>query len=220
VQNLHVAQSSCTKAVFEGKLGQVRSLVLIVSLFLRSILCPLFPSMFTHVGNTLVPHSTASQHKVIFLNPHRQELKVSIAVFNFFDKIWSLAWALNFVQSRDNRSARSCVFSFKGAGGGVPEVMDHQNRFYDVFWKWIVIVTNCLLPHQKILILTKLMAGWRSALMCNSIARAIFNRDYLKILIFDLQNLSSSTFFEQSASYLAVIFLRQFRREWLARFLN
>ena len=41
--------------------------------------------------------------------------------------------------------------------------------------------------------------------MCNSIARAIFNRDYLKILIFELQNPSSSTFFEQSTTYLAVI---------------
>jgi hypothetical protein len=52
--------------------------------------------------------------------------------------------------------------------------------------------------------------------MCNSIAPAIFNRDYLKILIFEFQNLSSSAFFEQSTSYLAVMFLRQFRREWLS----
>jgi hypothetical protein len=52
--------------------------------------------------------------------------------------------------------------------------------------------------------------------MCNSIVRAIFNRDYLKILFFELQNLSSSTFFEQSTSYSAVMFLRQFRREWLS----
>jgi hypothetical protein len=52
--------------------------------------------------------------------------------------------------------------------------------------------------------------------MCNSIVCAIFNRDYLKILIFELQNLSSSTFFEQSTSYLAVMFLRQFRRDWLS----
>ena len=48
-----------------------------------------------------------------------------------------------------------------------------------------------------------------------SIARAIFNRDYLNILNFELQNLSPPTFFEQSSSYLAVMFFGQFRREWL-----
>jgi hypothetical protein len=47
--------------------------------------------------------------------------------------------------------------------------------------------------------------------MCNSIARAIFNRVYLKILNFELQNLSSSTFFEQSTSYFADISFGQFK---------
>jgi hypothetical protein len=55
---------------------------------------------------------------------------------------------------------------------------------------------------KKILIIARVMAGWRSALMCDSIARVIFNHDFLKILIFELPNLSSSTFFEQSTLYL------------------
>ena len=58
--------------------------------------------------------------------------------------------------------------------------------------------------------------SYGSALMFKHIAHVIFNRDYLKILIFELQNLSSSTFSGQSTSYLAVVFLRQFRREWLS----
>jgi hypothetical protein len=64
-------------------------------------------------------------------------------------------------------------------GQGGPEVMDHQNWFYDVFWKRRVRGTSCFLPHQKILILAKVMASWRS--LYNSIARAIFNPDYLTI---------------------------------------
>jgi hypothetical protein len=51
--------------------------------------------------------------------------------------------------------------------------------------------------------------------MCNSIARANFISDYLKILFFVLQNVSPPTFFKQSHSYLAVMFLGQIRREWL-----
>jgi hypothetical protein len=83
----------------------------------------------------------------------------------------------------------------------------------DFFWKKRVRGTSCFLPHQKILILAKVMTGWRSALMCYSIVCVIYQRDYLKILIFDLQILSSSKFFEQSTSYLADTFLMQFRRE-------
>ena len=78
---------------------------------------------------------------------------------------------------------------------GGSKVMDHQNWFYDVFWKRRVRGTSCFLPHQKILILAKVMAGWRSALMSNSIVRANFIRDYLKILFFELQNVSPPTFF-------------------------
>ena len=104
-------------------------------------------------------------------------------------------------------------FEFKGAGGGL-DLMDHQNRFYGVFWKKRVIPTSCFLPHQKILFLAKVTPGRRSALMCNCIARAIFNREYLDILIFELQNESTPTFFEQSSSYLAVMFFRWIRKDW------
>jgi hypothetical protein len=34
-------------------------------------------------------------------------------------------------------------------------------------------------------------------------------------ILVELQNLSSPTFFDQPTSYMAVIFLGQFRREWL-----
>jgi hypothetical protein len=76
-------------------------------------------------------------------------------------------------------------------------MMNHQNWFCDVFGKRRVRDTSCFLPHQKILIVAKVMAGWRSApkLMSDSIAHGIFNRDSLKILIFELRNLSSPTFF-------------------------
>ena len=67
----------------------------------------------------------------------------------------------------------------KGAGGG-PDMIDHQNKFYAVFWKRGVRPTSCFLPDQKILILAKVIAGQRSAPMCNSIVHAIFIRVYLK----------------------------------------
>ena len=81
-----------------------------------------------------------------------------------------------------------------------------------------MIATSCFLPHQKILILAEVMAGWRSAIMCNCIARAIFNREYLNISNFELQNESTPPFFEQSSSYLAVMFFGSIRKdcsEWI-----
>ena len=114
------------------------------------------------------------------------------------------------------------VIASSGRGSTIHRYSSHLttdifvNIVDDVFWKKRVRGTSCFLPHQKILILAKVMTGWRSALMCNSIACVIYNRDYLKILIFELQNISSSKFFEQSTSYLAVIFLMQFRRELLS----
>ena len=47
---------------------------------------------------------------------------------------------------------------------------------------------SCFLPHQKILILAEVIAGQWSALVCNSIVRAIFNRDYPKVTIFQTMN--------------------------------
>ena len=67
----------------------------------------------------------------------------------------------------------------KGAGGG-PDMIDHQNKFYAVFWKRGVRPTSCFLPDQKISFLAEVIAGQRSAPMCNSIVRAIFIRVYLK----------------------------------------
>ena len=55
-------------------------------------------------------------------------------------------------------------------------MVDHQNRFYGVFGKRGVRPTSCFLSDQKILILAKVIAGQRSAPMCNSIVRAIFIR--------------------------------------------
>ena len=52
------------------------------------------------------------------------------------------------------------------------------------FWKRRVRSISCFLPHQKILILAKVIAGQRSAFLCNPIAGTIFNGDYLKITIF------------------------------------
>ena len=52
--------------------------------------------------------------------------------------------------------------------------------------------TRCFLPHyRKILIIAKVINGQRSMPMRNSIARMIFNRDFLKIMIF----LSSKSIF-------------------------
>ena len=90
-------------------------------------------------------------------------------------------------------------FSHLWGPGGGPNMTDHENRFYGVFWLRRVRSISCFLPHQKILILAKVIAGQRSALMCNSIVRAIFNRDFQsrfsqKWPFFKLQNLSSPNF--------------------------
>ena len=65
-------------------------------------------------------------------------------------------------------------------GQGGPDMIDHQNRFYGLFSKRGVRPTSCFLPDQKISILAEVIAGQRSASMCNSIVRAIFIRVYLK----------------------------------------
>ena len=63
----------------------------------------------------------------------------------------------------------------KGAGGGL-----HRNTleidFIVVSDRGGVISISCFWSHGKILFLAKIIAGQRSALMCNCIARAIFNR--------------------------------------------
>ena len=50
----------------------------------------------------------------------------------------------------------------------------------------------------KILILAEVIAGRRSALLCNCSARAIFNRKS-PALKNELENLSSPTFFDRSS---------------------
>ena len=80
-------------------------------------------------------------------------------------------------------SQNPSLSSVKGAGGG-PDMTDHQNRFYGVFWKRKTRSTSCFLPHQKMLIVAKVIAGQRSAPVCISIVRAIFKRDLPHITIF------------------------------------
>ena len=71
---------------------------------------------------------------------------------------------------------------FKGAGGLY--LVDHGNWFYGVFWQTTSISISCFLPHQKILMLTKLIAGRSLAPKCNSIACANLSRDFPKMAIF------------------------------------
>ena len=73
--------------------------------------------------------------------------------------------------------------SIKGPGG-VPDMTDHENQFYGVFWKGRTRSTSCFLPDQKILIVAKVIAGQRSAPVCISIVRAIFKRNLPQITIF------------------------------------
>ncbi len=56
--------------------------------------------------------------------------------------------------------------------------------------------TRGFLPDQKILIVAKVIAVSILLNTYNYIAVTRFNRDYLRIEDFELQNLSSSTFFE------------------------
>ena len=73
--------------------------------------------------------------------------------------------------------------TFKGAGG--LKLVDHENWLYGLFFRQRTIRSfSCFLPYQKILILTKVIAGRRLALMCNSIACTNFNRDFPKMAIF------------------------------------
>ena len=87
--------------------------------------------------------------------------------------------------------------NLRGQGG--PDMINHRNRFYGVFWKRGVRSTSCFLPDKKILILAEVIVGQRSVPMCNSIVRSIFIRVYLKKLIFQTSKLSSPTVFEQSS---------------------
>ena len=110
----------------------------------------------------------------------------------FIRRIWDYenAYCL-FTCSADARSATGMIFYVKGAGGG----SRGRNCLYDVFLKWRLGCTSCFLLHQKILIPAEVMVGRRSALICNSIARAIFNRIYLEILILWISKSISSHIF-------------------------
>ena len=84
------------------------------------------------------------------------------------------------------------IVKIKGAGGST-YMADNGNWFYSVFWKRRVRSISCFLHHQKILILAEVIAGQRSALMCNYIVHAIFNFAITrKWPFFKLQNLSST----------------------------
>ena len=67
--------------------------------------------------------------------------------------------------------------------GGL-KLVDHGNWFYGVFWQRRMRSISRFLPHQKIFILTKVIAHRRLALMSNSIACTDFNRDFTKMAIF------------------------------------
>ena len=90
------------------------------------------------------------------------------------------------------------TWPFKGAGGG-PDMTDQENRFYGLFWKGRTRSTSGFLPHLKILIVAKVIAGKRSAPVCISIVRTIFKRDLPQITIFETPK---SIF---SYDYLAII---------------
>ena len=69
-------------------------------------------------------------------------------------------------------------------GRGGLNLVDHGNWFNGVFWQKTMRSISGFLPHQKILILTKVIARRRLVLMRNSIACANFNRDFPKMAIF------------------------------------
>ena len=69
----------------------------------------------------------------------------------------------------------------KGAGGSTC-----GRSWKSILWCFLKEeseIYQLLFTSSKILILAKVIARQRSALMCNSIARAIFNRDYPKMAI-------------------------------------
>ena len=99
----------------------------------------------------------------------------------------------------------SASFVIKGAGGGL-WVWRTQKWVYMCLWWRAWRATRCFLPDQKILFLTWFIAISNLDFTYNYIAVARFNRDYLKIENFELQNLSSPTFFELSTWNLAVMF--------------
>ena len=68
---------------------------------------------------------------------------------------------------------KGCSLEAKGAGGL------HQNSLeidFIVVSDGGVICIKCFWSHGKPLFLAEIIVGQRSALMCNCIARAIFNR--------------------------------------------
>ena len=116
---------------------------------------------------------------------------------------WDFSYLLNLNQIWTLKTGKKCALSvpevsyedrctystqsltsFKFRGLGYSNLVDHGNWFYGVFWQRTVRSISCFLPHQEILILTKFIADRRLALMCNSIACANFNRDFLKMAIF------------------------------------
>ena len=67
-----------------------------------------------------------------------------------------------------------CVIYYLRGPRGL-NLMDHGNWFCGVFWQRTMRSISCFLPHQKILILTKVIARRRLALKCDSITCANFN---------------------------------------------
>ena len=89
--------------------------------------------------------------------------------------------------------------------------------FMVFFWKRGVRPSSCFLPFQKILILAEVIAGQKSAPMCNFIVCTIFICVYLKYKSFKLQNLSSPTVFEQSFCNLQETFRANFEKNCPAK---
>ena len=75
---------------------------------------------------------------------------------------------------------------------GGPEMTDHENRFYGVFWR--TRSTSSFLPHQNILIVTKVIKGQR---LCVFLLYARFPKAICRQSpFFKLQYLSSPATFE------------------------
>ena len=62
---------------------------------------------------------------------------------------------------------------------------DREGRFCGVFWGRGVSVrsASCFLPHQKMLIVARVIAGRGSAPVCVSVARAVFKCDLPRIAV-------------------------------------
>ena len=79
--------------------------------------------------------------------------------------------------------SRDCIkHCLRGPGGS--KSVGSWKLVIGVFWKRTARFISWFLPHQKILILAKVIAGRSLALMCNSITCANFNRNFPKMAIF------------------------------------